>query len=344
MSTSVELRALGRRHGDVTALHDVDLLVPGGAVTAVLGASGSGKSTLLRLVAGLDTPTGGQVLLDGEDQAGVVPERRGAVLVGQRPQLFPHLSVLDNVAFPARVAGRARRAARTAAREHLERVQLGHHANRGVGGLSGGEAQRVALARALAAHPRVLLLDEPFSALDTTLRAAMHDLLERVQTEQALTVLLVTHDQLEAVRLSTTIAVLSHGHLLQHGCPTELYQRPTSLQVHRSMGGLTEVPGTVRVGVHHSALGALDLPGSTPDGPGVLVLRHEHTELTDVGDGDTHGTVTARQHHGARTRVTVRRGSATVVAETSLLHGPAVGDEVGIRILPAARWVVPAPR
>ena len=212
MSTSVQLHGLGRRHGGVSALHDVDLVVPAGAVTAVLGASGSGKSTLLTLVAGLDTPSAGRVLLDGTDQAGIAPERRGTVLVGQRPQLFPHLSVQDNVAFPARVAGSSRRAARTAAREQLERVRLGDHATRGVAGLSGGEAQRVALARALAAGPRVLLLDEPFSALDTTLRAAMHDLLEQIQAEQALTVLLVTHDQLEAARLRSEEQRLNSSH------------------------------------------------------------------------------------------------------------------------------------
>ena len=341
MSTSVQLHGLGRRHGGVSALHDVDLVVPAGAVTAVLGASGSGKSTLLTLVAGLDTPSAGRVLLDGADQAGIAPERRGTVLVGQRPQLFPHLSVQDNVAFPARVAGSSRRAARTAAREQLERVRLGDHATRGVAGLSGGEAQRVALARALAAGPRVLLLDEPFSALDTTLRADMHDLLEQIQAEQALTVLLVTHDQLEAARLAGAIAVLSHGRLLQHGSPAELYRRPASLQVHRSMGGLTEVTGTVRDGAHHCELGVLDLPAPPSDGPGVLVLRHESTELTAASDGDVRGTVTALRHDGARTRVTVTRGAATVLAETSLAGGPAVGDEVGLRIPLDARWVVP---
>ena len=341
MSASVELRGLGLRHGDTTALDGVDLVVAAGSVTAVLGASGSGKSTLLRLVAGLDTPTEGSVLLDGVDQAGVAAERRGAVLVSQRPQLFGHLSVLDNAAFPARVAGRSRRTARAAAREHLELVHLGAHATRRVGGLSGGEAQRLALARALGAAPRVLLLDEPFSALDSTLRADMHELVERVQAEHALTVLLVTHDQLEAARLASTIAVLSHGRLLQHGGPAELYQRPGSLQVHRSMGGLTEVTGTVRAGVHHSALGALRLPGTPPAGPGVLVLRHESTQLTAAGDGDTNGVVAARRHNGARTQVTVRVGSARVVTETAFPHGAAVGDEVGLRIPLAGRWVVP---
>jgi putative spermidine/putrescine transport system ATP-binding protein len=336
VSAAVELVELGRVHGDVVALAGVDLTVPAGSCVAVLGPSGSGKSTLLRLLAGLDVPSTGVVRLDGVDQSGVAAERRGAALVSQRPLLFPHLSVLDNVAFAARVGGASRRAARAGAGEYLDLVQLGGLGRRRTGQLSGGQAQRVALARALAARPRVLLLDEPFSALDSVLRADMHALLATVRAELAPTVVLVTHDQDEAALLADTVAVLTDGHLLQHGPPAQVYTRPASMAVHRVMGGRTAVPGTVRTGVHHSDLGALAVAGA-PDGAGLLVLRHESVRL----GGDVAGTVAAVTPRGPRRLLEVHVGTAAVFVEVPPGPGPSVGDEVALTVPVEARWVVP---
>ncbi|MFQ1002187.1 ABC transporter ATP-binding protein [Modestobacter sp. SSW1-42] len=341
MSGALQLTGLTRLHGTVPALEDLTLAVPAGACVAVLGPSGSGKSTVLRLTAGLDAPTRGSVHLDGRDLAGVVPERRGMAMVFQRPLLFPHLSVRDNVGFADRVRGVPRRRARERAEHHLDLVQLRGYGNRPARALSGGQEQRVALARALAAEPRVLLLDEPFSALDTALRAEMHELVADLRQRVDTTVLLVTHDPAEADVLADTVAVLDGGRLQQHGPLRELYAAPASLAVSRLLGGRTEVPGTVTGGRHHSPLGALSV--TAPDGPGVLVIRPEAVTVTAPGDpsADVRGTVVRVRRRGLRALVTVEVGTATVDGELAPGEELPVGTAVGLRLPVADRCVVP---
>lgn len=335
------------RAGSPPALADFDLEVPAGSCTAILGPSGSGKSTVLRLTAGLDPPTAGSVHLDGADLAGVAPERRGMAMVFQRPLLFPHLSVGDNVAFADRVRGVPRRAAQRRAAEYLDLVQLGGFGDRPARTLSGGQEQRVALARAMAAEPRVLLLDEPFSALDARLREEMHELLADLRMRLDPTILLVTHDSAEADALADRAAVLDEGRLLQVGPMQELYSRPASLAVSRLLGGRTEVAGTVRAGVHHSPLGTLALPGQAGDGPAVLVVRQEAVALTAATDpaADALGTVVRVRRRGLRALVTVEvtgnGGTAVVDAEVEPGHEVTSGRTVGLRLPPADRWVVP---
>ncbi|WNV75476.1 ABC transporter ATP-binding protein [Geodermatophilus sp. DSM 44513] len=348
MSAALDLRGLTRVHpgGAAPALDGFTLDVPAGSCVAVLGPSGSGKSTVLRLTAGLDEPTGGSVRLDGRDLAGVPPERRGMAMVFQRPLLFPHLSVRDNVAFADRVRGVPRRRARERAEEYLGLVQLAGYGDRPARALSGGQEQRVALARALAAEPRVLLLDEPFSALDTALRTEMHDLLADLRLRLDPTVLLVTHDPAEADALADAVAVLDGGRLQQAGPLRELYARPASLAVSRLLGGRTEVPGTVRDGVHTSALGALALPGPVPDGPGVLVVRPEVVRVTAPGDpaADVTGTVVRVRRRGLRALVVVQvpgPGGVAVEAETAAADEPPAGRPVGLVLPVTARTVVP---
>ncbi|OMQ16473.1 hypothetical protein A7K94_0202340 [Modestobacter sp. VKM Ac-2676] len=266
------------------ALADVDLEVPAGSSVAILGPSGSGKSTLLRLTAGLEQPTAGSVVLDGVDQAGTAAEHRGMAMVFQRPLLFPHLDVLDNVAFADRVRGVPRRVARRRAAGFLDLVQLPGFGKRSPRSLSGGQEQRVALARALAAEPRVLLLDEPFSALDSGLREEMYELLDELRLRLSPTILLVTHDHREADALGDTVAVLDGGRLLQAGPMRELYTRPASLAVSRLLGGRNEIPGEVRDGWHHSAVGAVRVTARLADGPGVLVVRQERSGVTATDD------------------------------------------------------------
>ncbi|SNS84752.1 putative spermidine/putrescine transport system ATP-binding protein [Geodermatophilus pulveris] len=348
MSAALDLEGLTRVHasGSAPALDGFTLDVPAGSCVAVLGPSGSGKSTVLRLTAGLDEPTAGSVRLDGRDLAGVPPERRGMAMVFQRPLLFPHLSVRDNVAFADRVRGVPRRRARERAEEYLGLVQLAGYGDRPARALSGGQEQRVALARALAAEPRVLLLDEPFSALDTALRAEMHDLLADLRLRLDPTVLLVTHDPAEADALADAVAVLDGGRLQQAGPLGELYARPASLAVSRLLGGRTEVPGTVRDGVHTSALGPLALPGPVPDGPGVLVVRPEAVRVTAPGDpaADVTGTVVRVRRRGLRALVVVQvPGPVGTAVEAELAAGEELpaGRPVGLVLPVGARTVVP---
>ncbi|WP_116450700.1 ABC transporter ATP-binding protein [Blastococcus litoris] len=345
----LELRGLRRVHGrdQVPALDGLDLDVPAGSCVAIVGPSGSGKSTVLRLTAGLDAPTAGSVHLDGTDLAGVLPERRGMAMVFQRPLLFPHLSVRDNVAFADRVRGVPRRAARRRAEDFLDLVRLDGFGDRPARTLSGGQEQRVALARALAAEPRVLLLDEPFSALDTRLREEMHELVADLRMRLDPTILLVTHDPAEADALADAVAVLDGGRLLQAGPMRELYGQPVSLGVSRLLGGRTEVPGTVRAGVHHSPLGGLALPRPAADGPAVLVIRHEAVVVTTADDpsADAVGTVVRIRRRGLRALVTVEissaAGTASVDAELAPGREIANGRTVGLRLPVADRSAVP---
>jgi putative spermidine/putrescine transport system ATP-binding protein len=348
LSGALQLHGLSRVHAaeQPPALDGFTLDVPAGSCVAVLGPSGSGKSTLLRLAAGLDEPTRGSVRLDGRDLAGVLPERRGMAMVFQRPLLFPHLSVRDNVAFADRVRGVPRGRARERAEHFLGLVALGGYGDRPARALSGGQEQRVALARALAAEPRVLLLDEPFSALDTTLREEMHDLLGDLRMRLDPTVLLVTHDPAEADALADTVAVLDAGRLQQAGTMRELYTAPASLAVSRLLGGRTEVPGEVRDGVHTSVLGALALAGRVPDGPGVLVVRPEAVRVTASDDpaADVTGTVVRVRRRGLRALVAVEvpgPGGSAVEAELVAGEELAAGRPVGLVLPVAARAVVP---
>jgi putative spermidine/putrescine transport system ATP-binding protein len=342
VSGHLRLEGLTRLHGPAAApaLVDFDLDVPAGSSVAILGPSGSGKSTVLRLTAGLDEPTAGSVSLDGVDLAGMAPERRRMAMVFQRPLLFPHLTVLDNVAFADRVRGVPRGDARQRARQFLDLVQLPGFERRAPRSLSGGQEQRVALARALAAEPRVLLLDEPFSALDTGLREEMYELLEDLRVQLSPTILLVTHDHREADALADSVAVLDSGRLLQSGPMRRLYTRPESLAVSRLLGGRNEIAGEVRGGRHHSALGALWLPAPAPDGPAVLVVRQEAVVLTGADDveADARGTVVRARRWGPRSLVTVEvPGSgglppARVAVELPPGRAPATGRAVGLRL------------
>lgn len=324
------------------ALDDLTLAVAAGTCTAVLGPSGSGKSTLLRVIAGLETPDRGTVSIAGRDVASVPAERRGVGMVFQRSLLFPHLSVRDNVAFSDRVAGMPRARARERAERYLDTVRLSGYGSRRVGELSGGQEQRVAIARALAAEPAVLLLDEPFSALDPALRADMHDLLEAVRADLAPTILLVTHDRDEAARVADRIALVEHGRLLHEGTVADAYRRPGSLRAAELMGGRNAVPGEVVGGIHRSVLGAVAAAG-VADGPATLVFRHEDVRVgegTDAGPLRIVGTVRSRRPVGARSEITVDAGALEVHAEVASVSPLRPGDEVALSVPEALAHVV----
>jgi len=233
---SIEVRHISKRFGDFVAVDDVSLEIPDGSLTAVLGPSGGGKSTLLRIIAGLERPDSGEVLLGGQDATGLAPQRRDVGFVFQHYAAFKHMTVRDNVAFALTVRKRPKQEIRERVDELLELVQLQGFADRYPSKLSGGQRQRMALARALAAKPRVLLLDEPFGALDARVRAELRDWLRRLHAEVHVTTVFVTHDQEEAMEVADHVAVLNHGRLEQVGDPAELYDRPASEFVLRFLG------------------------------------------------------------------------------------------------------------
>lgn len=350
MSAELGLHRLTKRFpgSGAPALDDLSLTVAAGTCTAVLGPSGSGKSTLLRVVAGLEDPDAGDVRIGGVDVGGIVAERRGVGMVFQRSLLFPHLSVRDNVAFADRVAGMTKSAARTRADSYLDMVQLSGFGDRRVGELSGGQEQRVAIARALAAEPAVLLLDEPFSALDPALRGDMHDLLDAIRRAVSPTIVLVTHDRDEASRVADRIALMEHGVLLHESPVADAYRRPRTRRVAQLMGGRNEIEGIVHAGLHRSALGDIPVPGGAM-GERVLVVRQEDLSIVDAGASVAadvvriDGVVDAVSSAGARTDVVVScRGGIRLHAETSATLPRRQGERVSVAIPISAVHVVPS--
>jgi sulfate transport system ATP-binding protein len=243
---SVEVRNLARRFTDdgPPAVADVSFTAPTGAITAVLGPSGAGKSTVLRIIAGLEEPDAGRVLLSGEDVTGTPVQERGVGFVFQGYALFGHLSVRENVVFGPRVRGVPRKEAVAVANELLHRVQLDGLGNRRPSELSGGQRQRVAFARALAVNPRVLLLDEPFGALDAGVRLELGEWLLRLHDETGLTTLLVTHDQPEAFALASHLVVLFDGFVAQAGTPAELRAQPADERLARFLRVVRRLPAS----------------------------------------------------------------------------------------------------
>ncbi len=241
----IRIEKISKTFGTMRAVKDVDLLIAAGSYCCMLGPSGCGKTTLLRMIAGHETPTAGRILIGGEDVTNMPTGSRGTALMFQNYALFPHLSVLDNVAFSLKVAGLAAGERREQAMNMLKRVQLSHLADRVPAQLSGGQQQRVALARALVTNPQVLLLDEPLSALDEFLRLRMRSELKRLQTELGITFVHVTHTQPEAIALADEVIVMDHGVVEQSGHPREIYDEPHSPYVARFMGGQNVIFGTV---------------------------------------------------------------------------------------------------
>jgi sulfate/thiosulfate transport system ATP-binding protein len=240
---SIEIRHVSKQFGRFAALDDVSLEVPSGSLTALLGPSGSGKSTLLRIIAGLEWPNAGEVLISGQDATALAPQKRGVGFVFQHYAAFKHMTVRDNVAFGLRVRKRPTAEIRDRVDQLLGLVQLREFGHRYPAQLSGGQRQRMALARALAPEPRVLLLDEPFGALDARVRAELRDWLRRLHDEVHVTTVFVTHDQEEAMEVADQIAVLDHGRLQQVGTPRELYDEPATEFVMRFVGHASSLDG-----------------------------------------------------------------------------------------------------
>src|SRR5215216_3222859 len=245
MAATVELQELRRTFNDVPALQGINVSLGGGEFLSLLGPSGCGKTTALRLVAGFDRPDSGAIVVDGKDLTGVPPNRRDMGMVFQAYSLFPNMTAEQNVEFGLRVRKHARAKRSKRVGELLETVGLGHAGKRYPHQLSGGMQQRVALARALAIEPRVLLLDEPLSALDAKVRVQLREEIRRIQLRLGITTIYVTHDQEEALSISDRVAVLSHGRIEQVGPPEEIYSAPATPFVAEFVGTMNRLEATV---------------------------------------------------------------------------------------------------
>ncbi|MGF1563665.1 MAG: ABC transporter ATP-binding protein [Geminicoccaceae bacterium] len=232
----LELVAVSKRYGDIAAVRGIDLKIRAGAYCCLLGPSGCGKTTTLRIIAGHERATEGDVVLDGSNVTDLPPARRGTAMMFQSYALFPHMSVLDNVAFALKVRGMAQAERHKIAMTRLELVEMTAYARRKPNALSGGQQQRVALARALVTDPQVLLLDEPLSALDPNLRVRMRSELKRLQEELGITFVHVTHAQDEALALSDLVVLMQDGRIEQAGTPREVFDRPATGFVARFIG------------------------------------------------------------------------------------------------------------
>jgi sulfate/thiosulfate transport system ATP-binding protein len=267
---SISIAGVAKRFGDFVALDDVALDVPTGSLVALLGPSGSGKSTLLRIVAGLERADSGRVHIDGEDVTGRAPQSRGIGFVFQHYAAFRHMTVFENVAFGLKIRRRPRAEVRTRVHELLELVQLEGMAKRYPAQLSGGQRQRMGLARALAVDPKVLLLDEPFGALDARVRKELRAWLRRLHDETHTTTVIVTHDQEEAMEVAETVAVMNQGRIEQIAGPIELYERPANEFVMEFVGAVNRL-GDVFVRPHDLEV-SLEPNGSTKEAMIVRVV------------------------------------------------------------------------
>jgi spermidine/putrescine transport system ATP-binding protein len=350
-ATGIEVRnavkAFGQGASAVRALDDVSLTIAAGEFFTLLGPSGCGKTTLLRLIAGFEAPTAGAILLDGREITGLPPNRRPVNTVFQSYALFPHLGVAQNISFGLEMLGKPRGevAARTAAM--LSLVKLEALADRRPAQLSGGQQQRVALARALAPQPRVLLLDEPLSALDLKLRKEMQGELKRLQRETGITFVFVTHDQEEALTMSDRIAVMQAGRIRQVGSPREIYTRPATRFVADFIGETNVLTGTtVPGGVRLDGGAVVEAQGAAAPGRVTVAVRPEQVRLVPAGEA---GAIPARLrdlvYFGTDTHchLTLHDGTEVVARVQSPASGDtglAPGAAVGLRFAPGAVQVL----
>jgi putative spermidine/putrescine transport system ATP-binding protein len=314
---TVELIDVVKDYAGHRALTGVTLAVRPGEFVALLGPSGCGKTTALRALSGLEQVDGGSILIDGVDVVDVAANKRDIGMVFQSYSLFPHLTALENVEFGLRMRRVPAAARRARAAEALELVGLGHLAGRYSHQLSGGQQQRIALARALVTRPRVLLLDEPLSALDAKVRAQLRDEIRRIQTDLGITTLFVTHDQEEALAVADRVAVMRDGNIEQIGTPEELYITPATPFVAGFVGLTNRMPATLangRVTLHGETLAVLGTPPA--DGPVLAFVRPEDLLLVEgaAGNGSIPAVVVATSFLGSLRRTQLRLADDTVVS------------------------------
>jgi ABC-type Fe3+/spermidine/putrescine transport system ATPase subunit len=351
MNGALSIANVSHSYGTTPVVRDISIDIPEGEFLTLLGPSGCGKTTLLRIIAGFITPTSGQLRLGERNLLELPPHKRPVNMVFQRPTLFPHLDVFENVAFGLRLANVSKGEIKTRVGEALDLVRLPGMERRRPTELSGGQTQRVALARALVNRPRVLLLDEPLSALDLQIRLEMEVELRRVHRETGATFVYVTHDQREALALSDRVAVFSAGQIDQIAPPTELYARPATPFVARFVGDANVVPVHISRdgGQADLVIGGRRLEGGasgTVLGPGWLVLRSEALRLAAPGDRHTLGGVVrdvAFRGTGFSYRVAIDGIDTELKAELPASAGApvAIGSPISLALDLASCWVLP---
>jgi putative spermidine/putrescine transport system ATP-binding protein len=324
MTSAIEFRGVSRVFGEVRAVDDVSFAIEPGEFFAMLGPSGSGKTSCLRLVAGFDSPDRGQVLLDGQDVSSVPPYERNVNTVFQDYALFPHMTVLENVAYGPRVRGVDAATRLQRAEQMLDLVQLGAHGERRPAQLSGGQRQRVALARALINQPKVLLLDEPLGALDLKLREEMQIELKGLQRRLGITFVYVTHDQGEALSMADRVAVFNKGKIEQLAAPRELYTCPGTAFVARFVGSANVADAMLA-----QSINGLAQPFAIR---AENIAVHAEAAAAPAGNISAPGIVVAVQYHGAASRWQVKLDAGEVwsalIDESRPLNGLGVGTRV----------------
>ena len=313
-------------------LRHASLEVQDGEFVSLLGPSGCGKSTMLKTIAGLLPVSGGEIFLGDQDVTQVPAHKRGAVVVFQDLRMFPHMTAAENVAFPMKMQGVPRKERLEIAKTYLQKVHLDGRENQSVTKMSGGQQQRVALARALAAKPKLLLLDEPFSALDENLREDMRLLVKELQRELGITTILVTHDRGEALSMSDRVALMFDGGIVQYDTPEAVYTRPATRQAADYFGDCAYLPGSVRDGVFRSEL--VELPAGVEDGRWELLLRPSDLEISPAGR--LTATVTDVRYYGGEVAAELELAPGLRLRKTYARH-PCwqTGEKIRCSIAPA---------
>ncbi len=340
--SGLEIRDITKTFGSFNAVDRVSLSVPHGTFVCLLGPSGCGKTTLLRMIAGLEEPTAGSIVIDGDDITPVPTHKRNLGMVFQSLALFPHLTVGDNIAYPLRIRGRPKAEQQARVEELLKLIHLTGFSDRPVAKLSGGQRQRVAIARALAISPRLFLLDEPLSALDAKLREAMQVELRQLQQQLGITTIVVTHDQREAMTMADLVVVMGEGRIRQAASPIEIYRKPADAFVADFIGSTNLLDLTAGADGQASVLGR-PVPGlAAPAGAAAFVsIRPEDVQITAPGRGTVDGTVTFVRDLGGTTETFVDAGGTSIVAVATPRERPdvKVGQTVGV-LIAADRAVV----
>ncbi len=325
----------------VQAVTDFSLDIRAGELLALLGPSGCGKTTLLRMIAGLLSPTQGDISFDGQSVLRLPPQKRGAVMVFQQHQLFPFMSVADNIAFGLKV----QKLDRNTIARHVERalamVHLPGYQERTPDQLSGGERQRIALARALVLKPKLLLLDEPLNNLDSGLREELREMIGRLQKESDLTTIFVTHDQTEAVAIADRIALMVKGQLKQVDIPRNFYERPLDTDIARFFGGVNFLPAQKHGHVLATELGPLEIDPSLPDGQTVATIRPEAIEIGPNGHNNLKAQVKDYSYHGLVARCLTGLGQTNLQIVAPPHQQLEVGQEIIIHIPRDRIWLLP---
>jgi len=330
----LELKNITIGYGNTPVIRDFSLTVENGQMASLLGPSGAGKTTVLRAVAGLLQPRSGAIIIDGRPANGLPPEKRNAVMVFQKTLLFPFMNVEQNIGFGLQMQGRSTGEIRRRVEKILELTELTGLNRRKIHELSGGQQQRVSLARALVLKPAILLLDEPLSSLDATLRQHMRELIQDIQAQTRITTLFVTHDQAEALMMSQRVCLLLNGRIRQVGSPRELFYRPADPDVARFFGGCNFFEGRLKNGVYYSQYATVAAPDLSANGDRLTAtIRPEDIRICADGNRGITGRVQKTSFEGSTTRIWVQCQDRVfvVLAPVTDLHA---GQSVRLHLPP----------